>query len=101
MPTSESTREIMFSAISQWQSSGLTQLRFCKEKNIRYHVFHYWYKQFRLKDAPSESNTRRFIALSSFTSSASSVFAELSVSNGKRLIFHQPVSADFLNALIK
>jgi hypothetical protein len=100
MPTSESTRKIMFSAISQWQSSGLTQLRFCKEQNIRYHVFHYWYKQFRLKDAASESNARPFIALKSFTSSES-VFAELSVSNGKCLIFHQPVSADFLNALIK
>ncbi|WP_442345985.1 IS66 family insertion sequence element accessory protein TnpA, partial [Foetidibacter luteolus] len=34
----------MFSMIGDWQQSGLSQKAFCAQHGIRYHVFHYWYK---------------------------------------------------------
>ena len=33
--------------INKWQQSGLTQKVFCIDNNIRYHVFHYWYKVYK------------------------------------------------------
>ncbi len=45
-------QEQMFSIIRDWQQSGLSQKAYCEEHNIRYHVFHYWYKCFRVSQLP-------------------------------------------------
>lgn len=91
----------MFSMIRGWQQSGVTQKAFCEEHDIPYHVFHYWYKCFR--DAPSPAKEQGFIALKIQPSSSvntSCAAVELLLADGKRLLFHQPVSSDYLKALI-
>lgn len=94
-------REQMFSMISLWQQSGLTQKAYCKEHGIRYHVFHYWYKCFRDLQSPPEDEG--FIPLkiqASNSVNTSYAHVELLLSDGKRLLFHQAVSSDYLKALI-
>lgn len=94
-------QEQMFSMIRGWQQSGLTQKAYCEKHSIGYHVFHYWYKCFR--DAQSAAKEQGFIAFKIQPSSSvntSCAAVELLLADGKRLLFHQPVSSDYLKALI-
>ena len=92
----EAVKQEMFGYIGQWQQSGLTQKAFCLQVNLLYHVFHYWYKRYRTTDSKPASS---FIKLRVSTPSISS-HTELVLPDGKRLLFHQPVSIDYLKALI-
>ena len=85
----------LFDKILQWQQSGLTQKAYCEQENIAYHVFHYYYKRFREKENIGSS---KFIQLQ--ITPTQSAPAELVLTDGRRLLFHQGVSADFLKALI-
>jgi len=96
MQSKEEVQQQMFSYIDQWQQSGLTQKAFCQQVNLSYHIFHYWYKRYRNKESDPASS---FIKLAVSSPSACSP-AELILPDGKRLIFHQGVSADYLKALI-
>ena len=106
MEYSEEVQQQMFSMIGCWQQSGLTQKSYCEQHSIRYHVFHYWYKKYR--DTQLSDKQAGFIALqlkpasstASITTLPATVHTELVLADGRRLIFHQGVSADYLKALI-
>ena len=93
------TQEHMLAMISSWKQSGLSQKAFCQQNNIRYYVFHYWYKRYR--DLAS-SNKPGFVQLEVKPSSSTECFANIEVllADGKRILFHQPVSSDYLKAVI-
>ena len=93
---SKDVQQRMFSYIDQWQQSGLSQKAFCQKVKLPYHIFHYWYKRYRNTASEPASS---FIQLNVSTPSAA-FHAELILADGKRVLFHQPVSADYLKALI-
>lgn len=86
----------MFDSIEQWQQSGLTQKAYCLQNNIAYHVFHHYYRRYRSKDKEGGSS---FIKLQPAPCFASAPI-ELVLADGKRILFHQGVSADYLKALM-
>ncbi len=96
MQSKEDIKQQLFAKIVQWQQSGLTQKAFCRQNDIAYHVFHYYYGRFRSKDNDQASS---FIKLQ-VAPGQLSTHTELVLPDGKRLLFHQGVSADFLKALI-
>jgi deoxyribodipyrimidine photolyase len=101
MQKDDNVREQMFSMITCWQQSGLSQKAYCQQNGIRYHVFHYWYKCFRDRQSPSRDEGFMPIKIQfSNTINTASAHAELVLPDGKRLLFHQGVSSDFLKALI-
>jgi len=91
----EAIKQQMFENIDRWQQSGLTQKAFCQQVNLAYHVFHYWYKRYRIIETKPASS---FIKLG--ISSSISLHTELVLPDGRRLLFHQPVSSDYLKALM-
>ena len=91
-------REKMFSVIVSWQNSGLSQRAYCEQHSLRYSLFHYWYKLYRDKQTTPASQNR-FVPLSIHASPAAAS-VELLLADGRRLVFHQGVSADYLKALI-
>lgn len=97
MHSNEPVQQKMFSLIDQWQQSDFTQKLFCEQNNIPYHVFHYWYGRYR-KQHQGTATSPRFIKLA--VSPASPGYAELILPDGKRLLFHQPVTSDYLKMLI-
>jgi hypothetical protein len=108
MQYSEAMQQQMFSMIACWQQSGLTQKDYCEQHSIRYHVFHYWYKKYRDTQSVA-AKEHSFIPLQlqpAVTAAAGSsvtpagVYAQIVLPNGRRLLFHQPVSADYLKALL-
>ena len=99
MRSNEQVKQQMFSMINEWQQSSLTQKAWCEQHAMRYHVFHYWYKRYR--DAQAVDKEPGFIPLQikpSFDTSAAHI--ELLLPDGKRLLFHQPVSSNYLKAVI-
>lgn len=90
-------REQMFNLIEQWKQSGLTQNVFCEQQSVRYHVFHYWYKRYR-QDRDKENNSS-FVKLQ-ITNPVNNSSTEIIYPGGTRIIFHEPVSSNYLKALI-
>lgn len=98
MLSKEQVKKEMFDKISAWKQSGLTQQAFCNEHNIAYHVFHYYYRRFRIKE---NNESASFIKLRVGSDAVSALaHIELILPDGKRLLFHQGVSAEFLRSLI-
>ena len=96
MQSKDGFRTRMFSSIEQWRQSGLSQKAWYGRENIDYHIFHYWYKKYHAAndvDGPSA-----FVELKLETSAMAC--AELLLPDGRRLIFHQPVSSGFLKDII-
>lgn len=90
----------MFRMIAGWQQSGLSQKLYCEQNEIKYHVFHYWYKRFR--NSRSVNTTPAFIPLQIKSPQTVSTNAgiELVLTDGRRILFNQPVTADFIKAII-
>ena len=95
MESRPQVRDQEFAMIAAWQQSGQSQKQFCLQNNIVYHVFHYWYKIYRDQQPAGNGS---FVRLNIAPQLQANV--ELHLTDGKRIIFHQPVSAEFLKALI-
>lgn len=96
--TDQTTQQLMFSLIEIWKGSGQSQIAFCKEKDIAYHRFHYWFKKYNHLDgtppaAPSFSQVK-------VPSSNSTGSLEVIYPDGRKIIFHQPVEVSFLRNLL-
>lgn len=99
MQSKEEIYKQKFLMIELWQQSGLSQKAWCSQENISYHIFHYWYKRYRVAQSPDES--RRFIPLQvQPLCNEGYAYAELLLTDGRRLLFHRPVSSDYLKAII-
>lgn len=100
MQYDKQSQEDMLQMIGSWKQSGLSQKAYCEQNNIRYYVFHYWYKRYR--DQQSEVIDGAFVPLnvkpSTFPVTNSAI--EVLLPDGKRILFHQPVGPDYLKALI-
>ena len=95
MESKEQSRLEHLAMIATWQQSGQSQKQYCSQNNVAYHKFHYWYKIYR--DQQSAGNSS-FVALNITPSAQGNL--ELHLADGKRIIFHEPVSVEFLKALI-
>ena len=91
-------REQMFKLIEQWQQSSLTQNAFCEQQSVKYHVFHYWYKRYREQQVVTNDESS-FVKLQ-IAKPITDGSVEIIYPGGIRLIFHEPVSCNYLKALI-
>ena len=91
----------MFKRINQWRRSGLSKKAWCDKHEIAYATFYYWYKIYRdqVGSAP-EASADKFVRLMVNDSVPGNWWCELALANGKRIVFQQPVSAEFLIMLI-
>jgi hypothetical protein len=100
MESSDQTlQQLMFSLIEIWKGSGKTQKEFCKEKDIAYHKFHYWFKKYNEQHSQSSESGFTQVTVSKDIPS-SSCGIEVIYPDGRKLIFHQPVAASFLRSLL-
>jgi hypothetical protein len=99
MQSTEHLRQQNVAMIEAWQQSGLSQKQYCLQNNIAYHIFHYWYKRYRNKQAANASNPAGFSALT-VNGTSSTGYTELQYPDGKKILFHGPVSVDYLKVLI-
>src|SRR5690606_8742005 len=95
--TDMTTRQLMFSLIEVWKSSGKTQKEFCQEKDLAHHKFYYWLRKYNDHHRQSADESP-FLSVS--TQSAISSNLEIIYPDGRRLLFHQQAEAGFLRALL-
>ena len=110
MQTIKAVQQKMFSFMAQWNTSGISQKTFYRQHRIQYIGFHYWYKRYREAHNTAVNNASSFIPLhinlSRLLSGAIgsplpfASHAEMIYPVGRRLMFHQPVDANFLKTII-
>lgn len=93
----QTTKQLMFSLIEIWKSSGKSQKEFCQERDLAYHKFHYWFKKYNGQQG-EDTEGSPFVPIS--MKSAVNSNLEVVYPDGRRLIFHQPVDAGFLRVLL-
>jgi hypothetical protein len=98
MANNESVREEMFKKIGAWKQSGQSQKVWCSEQQVAYHIFHYWYGQYRKAQAIAPTN-QDFVSLTVKPASTSSA-CEVVYPDGTRVVFHEPVSVSYLKSLL-
>lgn len=93
----ESDGQVKIDTIEKWKNSGLSQKESYQQENIPAEVFYYWHKCYRdQQHKKPKKSTESFTEVTS-TDSASSM--EVCLPDGTRIIFNEPVSADFLKVL--
>lgn len=96
-----SSQQQFFEDIKRWQQSGLSQKAWCIQNNMAYHVFHYWYRRFRRQHPQTEARAKSsFVQLHVQGHLSGAPWCELVMSNGQKLLFHQPVPAEFIKSLL-
>ena len=99
MKLQSQVREQMFCLIEQWHTSGLTQKAFCEQHSVRYYVFHYWYKRYRMQHSEAGETAGSFVKLQVARPSLAGG-VEINYPGGVRIIFHEAVSSSYLKALV-
>ncbi len=90
----------MFKLIEQWKESSMSQKLFCEQMQIRYHVFHYWYKQYKMVNGSETPAVSAFVPLHINQTISTDPFAEIIFADGKRLLLNQFVDVHFLRNLL-
>lgn len=92
----------MYEKVEQWQQSGLTKAAFCQQQSLKFHTFYYWYKKYNREHHPpsSENKAPAFVKLQVEKKVAATALVEVSLPGGVHLLFHTPVSANYLKTII-
>ena len=92
------TKEEINSLLDQWKQSGKNKTVFCHEQNINYQTFIGWTTPKKSRHKKSSS----FIPLNvSVQEEKQNIFASIQFRNGNRICFHQPVSAEYFQSILK
>ena len=83
--------------IETWKTSGLNKKKFCERENINYLTFIGWTKG---KNQKATKLWEKFIPLQINPSSVG-LFAEVHLGSNRKIIFHQPISLEFFQAVLK
>ncbi len=96
--TRSTLSQLMFSLIEVWKGSGLTQKEFCAQKDIALPKFQYWMKKYSIRHETKADFVPVTLTASGNVSPSSNL--EVLWPDGKRVVFHAPVEASFLKALL-
>ena len=94
--TPSRTREQVDELINEWKISGVGKKEFCSGKGLNYQTFVSW---FYLRSKKSKTS-KGFIPVQVERTSVG-IFAEIQLGNSRKIIFHQPVGPEFLQAVLK
>ncbi len=92
-------RRQMFEMIEHWQQSGLTKKEYCLQQSIKHHSFYYWYKCYKTDHGIADNSSGGFAKLK-IDKPLIAASVEIHFPDGVRLLFHEPVSSNYLKALI-
>ena len=99
MGNNPEVRNQMFDMIERWKQSGLNKKAYCQQQSIKHHTFYYWYKCYRQQHPEMENNGSAFVKLQ-IEKSTVTPSVEIYFPGGVRILFHDPISSNYLKALI-
>ena len=87
--------------IENWKTSGQSQQLFCKENQIVYSNFHYWFKKYKAQQEGGSDELFLPVQIKKRLPSPSGpIVMELVLNDGRRLNFYQALDASYLRALL-
>ena len=90
------TQEEVEALIGQWKASGLGKKEYCAREGLKYQTFVSWfYKRMNKARTP-----RSFVPVE-IHSEVPGIYAEIQLSNSRKIVFHQAVSLEFFQAILK
>jgi hypothetical protein len=92
-------QQLMFSLIEVWKKGEQSQQQFCKQKELDYHQFQYWLRRYKQAQGLISEQKPAFSRIT-FREAIKATTLELVYPDGRKLIFHEPVEASFLRALL-
>ena len=81
---------------TEWQNSGLGKKEFCAAKQLNYNTFISWFAG----QDKTKSTGKGFVPVKIETGT-SGIFAEIELARGRKIVFHQTVSLEVLQAILK
>ena len=97
MSKNELVREQMFASIASWQQNDLSQKEWCRQQDIAYHIFHYWYRIYR-EEQRLPDNDNSFVRLS--VKPEANASCEVVFADGTKIVFREPVTVHYLKSLL-
>lgn len=94
MQDRDEIKKEMFAHIEHWKQSRISQKQYCQQHAITYQSFHYWFRRFK------NDQQQKPVAFTELQVQTGQPCIEVLFANGRRVMFHQPVSSDYLKALI-
>ena len=92
-------RNKMFQLVEEWKLSGENQISFCQNKNLHYHIFHYWLRRFKDQKSPAGN---AFIPVSiPISEQTSSSEIEILYPNGVRIVLPKHSDLSMVRTFIK
>jgi hypothetical protein len=88
--------EEIASLMKEWETSGLSKKLFAESKNINYMTFIGWFSR-----GPGKKFTEKKFIPIQIPATNPGLFAELYLSNHRKVVLHQAVEAEFLQLLLK
>ena len=90
------SREEIATLMQEWETSGLSKKIFAESKNINYMTFIGWFS----RGSGKRLAEKKFIPIQIPTATVG-LFAELYLSNNRKIVLHHAVEAEFLQLLLK
>ena len=90
------TSEQMQLAINEWQTTELTKKAFCRQRNISYSTFHYWFKRLNADRGAATGFTEIIVQGHERTGRSEIIF-----SSGARMVLYGEPSASWLRELLR
>jgi len=98
MDTTKTLHAQMYNHYRNWESSGLSQIGYCKSVGLSFAKFNYWVRKLRRGVEPGSTETLGFLSVE-VTPSSGPVF-EISHKNGHRISFYRTIEASFIKELL-
>lgn len=90
----------IFAHIGSWQSSGLSQRVFLEQHKIVPHIFYYWLKRYRQKEATAEKQGFIPVKVTQVKQQEIPRVEVLGI-NSNRIVFYDRFNADYLKSLLR
>jgi hypothetical protein len=93
-------RSSMVALTQQWRDGGQNKKTFCKQHSINYYKFNYWCRRLGVgrRIVPLDCDTS-FVELDMSALQQAS-WVEVVYPDGRKILFHREVGADFLKSLL-
>ena len=90
----------MHSMVKEWKQSGQSKKAFCAERSLGYYKFNYWCKRLGVGSRKYAGGVKSSFIEVQLSQPSQGNWMEIVYPDGRRIVFHKEVGANFLRSLL-
>ena len=90
----------MQSMVKEWKQSGQSKKAFCAERSLGYYKFNYWCKRLGIRSRKYAGGVKSSFIEVQLSQPSQGNWMEIVYPDGRRIVFHKEVGANFLRTLL-